>query len=120
MRYIVSPFELLGHTVPNDRLMMYSSFVSHMDAAEFPDPTAFKPTRWIEGHADLHPHHPYAYVPFGGGSQRCLGFAFALQEMTVMTALMSQVDFTPRYTEPPKPVGIASMTPGGGVPIHIA
>jgi cytochrome P450 len=119
VRYIVDAFPLHGHTIPGGRLLMYSSYVSHMDPEHFPDPTAFKPTRWIEGHTDHRPHHPYAYVPFGGGSRRCIGFAFALQEMIVMTALMAQVAFEPAYTEPPKPAGIASMAPRGGVPIRI-
>lgn len=119
VRHIVAPFELHGHTVPGGRLLMYSSYVTQMDADQFPDPTAFRPTRWIEGHPDHRPHHPYAYVPFGGGGRRCLGFAFALQEMTVMTALMAQVDFEPAYTEVPEPVGIASMAPSGGVPVRI-
>ncbi len=119
VRHIVAPFELHGHTIPGGRLLMYSSYVSQMDPEQFPEPTAFNPTRWIEGHPDHRPHHPYAYVPFGGGSRRCIGFAFALQEMTVMTALMAQVDFEPAYAEAPKPIGIASMAPRGGVPIRI-
>ncbi len=119
VRYIVDAFSLHGHTIPGDRLLMYSSYVSHMDPEHFPDPTAFKPTRWIEGHPDHHAHHPYAYVPFGGGSRRCIGFAFALQEMTVMTALMAQINFEPAYATTPRPAGIASMAPVGGVPIRI-
>ncbi len=119
VRHIVDEFSLLGHTVPGGRLLMYSAYASQMDPNQFPDPTTFKPTRWIDGHRDHHPHHPYAYVPFGGGSRRCLGFAFALQEMTVMTALMAQVDFEPAYAAAPKPTGIASMAPGGGVPIRL-
>ena len=39
--------------------------------------------------------------------------------MIVMTALMAQIDFEPAYTEAPKPAGIASMSPRGGVPIRI-
>lgn len=119
VRYIVDAFTMHGHTIPAGRLLMYSSYVSHMDPEQFPDPSAFKPTRWIEGHADHRPHHPYAYVPFGGGSRRCIGFAFALQEMTVMTALLAQADFAPAYSEAPKPAGIASMAPRGGVPVQI-
>jgi cytochrome P450 len=119
VRYIANDFELHGHTVPADRLLMYSSYVTHMDPQQFPDPAEFRPTRWLDGHADHHGHHPYAYVPFGGGSRRCLGFAFALQELTVMTSLMAQLDFEPAYSTPPKPAGIASMAPTGGVPIRI-
>ena len=119
VRHIVAPFELHGHTVPGGRLLMYSSYVTQMDPDHFPDPTEFRPTRWVEGHPDHRPHHPYAYVPFGGGGRRCLGFAFALQEMTLMTALMAQKDFAPAYVAAPRPTGIASMAPGGGVPVRI-
>lgn len=120
VRHIAKPFELHGHQVPGGRLLMYSTYVCHMDPTHFVDPTVFKPTRWIDRHPDHHPHHPYAYVPFGGGSRRCLGFAFALQEMIVMTALMAQADFEPAYVDQPRPAGIASMAPLGGVPIRIA
>ena len=37
-----------------------------------------------------------------------------------MTALMAQVDIEPAYTAPPRPVGIASMYPEGGVPLRIS
>jgi cytochrome P450 len=120
VRHVVAPFELHGHTVPGGGLLMYSSYVTQMDPDHFPDPDTFKPTRWIEGHADHRPHHPYAYVPFGGGGRRCLGFAFALQEMTVMAALMAMKDFEPAYAVPPTPAGIASMAPRGGVPVRVA
>ncbi len=41
VRYIVGPFELHGHTIPNDRLLMHSSYITQMDRDQFPDPTAF-------------------------------------------------------------------------------
>ncbi len=119
VRNIVSPFPLHGYIVPSGRFLMYSPYVSHMDPEQFPNPSSFMPTRWIEGHADSHPYHSYAYLPFGGGSRRCLGFAFALQQLTVMTAMLASVDFEPGYASNPKPTGIMSMAPQGGVPLRI-
>jgi cytochrome P450 len=119
VRYIAHPFEFSGHTVSAGKMLMYSSYVSHMDPTQFEDPKAFNPNRWVSGHRDHHSLHLYAYVPFGGGSRRCLGFAFALQELTVMTTLLADREFTPGYSTRPVPVGIASMAPGGGVPIRI-
>lgn len=117
-RRVESPFQLYGCTVPSG-LLAYSAYVTHTLPEQFPDPLVFKPTRWIDGHADHHPHHPYAYAPFGGGSRRCLGFAFALQELAVMTAALSHVEMTPAYTGTPRPVGIAALAPDGGVPVRI-
>ena len=120
VRKAVNDFTLHGHTVPGGMLVAYSGYVSGRNPVDFPDPDAFKPTRWIEGHPDHHPHHPYAYVPFGGGGRRCIGFAFALQELVVFTASLAALDFTPAFSATPKPTGAVSMAPGGGVPIKLA
>jgi cytochrome P450 len=120
VRKATNDFTLHGHTIPGGILVAYSGYVSGLDTNDFPDPHAFKPTRWIEGHPDYHPHHPYAYVPFGGGGRRCIGFAFALQELVVFTARLAALDFTPAYATIPKPEGAVSMAPGGGVPVRLA
>jgi cytochrome P450 len=46
-----------------------------------PDPTAFRPERFLEGAPE-----PYTWIPFGGGVRRCLGAAFATLEMRVVLA----------------------------------
>jgi cytochrome P450 len=53
----------------------------------YPDPTAFKPERWL----GVRPN-PYQYFPFGGGVRRCIGSSFAETEMrVVLTAIVGAV-----------------------------
>ena len=45
----------------------------------YPDPLEFRPERFVGKRPD-----PNVWIPFGGGSRRCLGAAFALTEMRVV------------------------------------
>lgn len=49
--------------------------------ASYPDPLAFRPERFVGARPD-----PSVWLPFGGGSRRCLGASFALTEMRVILA----------------------------------
>jgi cytochrome P450 len=51
----------------------------------YPDPYAFRPERW-------HGHRPgtYSWLPFGGGTRRCLGAALAMAEMRVVLESMAR------------------------------
>jgi cytochrome P450 len=58
-------------------------------------------------------------VPFGGGHRKCLGFALATLELQVMAVRLAQhVEWRNRSTKV-KPIGIATLTPKGGVPIEV-
>ncbi len=119
-RRVVDDFTLHGHTIPTGSMILFSPHVTHHLPDQFPDPDTIKPGRWIEGHPDHHPRHPYAYIPFGGGNRRCLGFAFATQELTVMTSILaSRVSFGPGTPHPPRPGGTMSNAPTGGVTLSI-
>jgi hypothetical protein len=50
-----------------------------------PAPARFDPTRFIGKKPD-----PTHYVPFGGGTRRCLGMAFATFEMKIVVASRSR------------------------------
>jgi cytochrome P450 family 138 len=60
----------------------------HDDDAVFPDAARFDPDRFVGVRPDL-----YRWIPFGGGTRRCLGAAFADLEMRVVlrTLLRSRV-----------------------------
>jgi cytochrome P450 len=52
----------------------------HRRADLYPDPKAFRPERFLGPDAP----DTYTWVPFGGGTRRCLGASFALMEMRVV------------------------------------
>lgn len=54
-------------------------------AATYPDPIAFRPDRFVGKRPDQS-----VWLPFGGGSRRCLGSSFALTEMRVVLSEILQ------------------------------
>jgi cytochrome P450 len=52
----------------------------HADPASYPDPGDFRPERFLDDPG------PAAWLPYGGGTRRCLGAAFASFEMRIVLA----------------------------------
>lgn len=60
-----------------------------MNPEYFPEPDKFKPARFYESdpeHDKYKPRHPYAYLPFGHGAHKCIGYKFAIQEAVLCVA----------------------------------
>jgi len=75
------PFELGGYTIPPGTEINPSIAVTHRRADRYPAPRDFRPERFLGPDAP----DTYTWIPFGGGTRRCLGASFALQEMRVVT-----------------------------------
>lgn len=119
-RRVAADVEVHGHVVPAGTMVLFSPYVTANLPDQFPEPGAFRPGRWIAGHPDHHEHHPYAFVPFGGGGRRCLGFAFAIQELVTLTALVAaRADVSLASGSLPRPAGTMSAAPAGGVPVAV-
>jgi cytochrome P450 len=77
-RRALEPVDVQGVAIPEGSHVIVSQYVTHRDPEHFPDPEAFLPGRWADGFERSLPRG--AYVPFGGGTRRCLGDQFALLE----------------------------------------
>jgi cytochrome P450 len=113
-RIAVADFEVLGHRVPAGRTVLYSPYITHRLPEVWGDPERFRPGRWADGEPV-----PYSFVPFGGGSRRCIGFALATLELQVLTVRLAQRVRWTLDRPKAKGAGLATFAPKGGVPITI-
>lgn len=113
-RHMQREVEFGGHTIPAGSTVLYSPLVTHRLPELWDDPLAFRPERWIETEVA-----PYAFVPFGGGYRRCIGFFMATLEIKVALARLAQQVDAGTDPTPPRPTGIGAMYPKGGVRIVV-
>jgi cytochrome P450 len=74
------PFELGGYTLREGTEINPSISMIHARGANFAEPREFRPERFLEDD----PPDTYTWIPFGGGTRRCIGASFALFEMRVV------------------------------------
>ena len=72
-------FQLGEWTIPRGHSMIVSIAQIHDDPNVFPEPERFDPQRYIGTKPSS-----FAWIPFGGGTRRCVGAAFANMEMDVV------------------------------------
>jgi cytochrome P450 family 138 len=79
-RHVYVPVLQLGEwVIPRGYSIVVSIAQMHANGDIFPDPDRFDPKRFI----DTKPSN-FAWIPFGGGTRRCVGAAFANMEMDVV------------------------------------
>jgi cytochrome P450 len=76
-----------GHHIRRGTTVVIPIHHIHHDPRWWPDPETFDPNRFLPGAGD---RPRSAYLPFGGGRRICIGQSFALMEMVLMAAIMSQ------------------------------
>jgi cytochrome P450 len=113
-RTAIDDFELLGRTIPGGSTVIYSAYVTHRLPEVWGDPLAFRPSRWADGEPE-----PYSFVPFGGGSRRCIGFALATLELQVLVVRLAQRATWKLDDERAVGTGTATFAPKGGVGLTV-
>ena len=78
-RRVARPFTLGGHALPVGTDLVVSATLLHRRRDLYPRPDEFRPERFLDRAPD-----GSAWIPFGGGTRRCLGASFALMEMRVV------------------------------------
>jgi cytochrome P450 family 138 len=72
-------FQLGEWVIPQKMSLIVSISQIHRNPDVFPDPERFDPQRYIGSKPPT-----FAWIPFGGGTRRCVGAAFANMEMDVV------------------------------------
>jgi cytochrome P450 family 110 len=111
-REVKSPVELMGYQLAPGTVVVGSIYLTHRRKDLYPEPLQFRPERFLERQFS-----PYEYLPFGGGSRRCIGMALAQLEMKLVLASILR-DFELALAEnkpvPAKRRGV-TLGPAGGV-----
>ena len=92
-----APFALGEWLIPPGVEVNPSIRMIHRQAELYPDPASFRPDRFL---GDESPD-TYTWVPFGGGTRRCLGASFAMMEMrVVLRRVLERTALRPAAPEP--------------------
>lgn len=112
-RHVYAPVFQLGEwAIPRGYSVVVSIAQIHNNASIFPDPERFNPQRFVTTKPAA-----LAWIPFGGGTRRCVGAAFANMEMDVVLRTALQ-HFAIHATQEPGEKwharGVAFTPKGGG------
>lgn len=80
-RRVKTPISLCGYQLEPGTIVMGSIYLAHHREDTYPEHEKFRPERFLEKQFS-----PYEFLPFGGGSRRCIGLAFAQMEMKLILA----------------------------------
>ena len=73
---IDTPVTIGEWVIPKGNIIRVDISLIHQNESVYPEASRFNPDRFLESNPDM-----YAWVPFGGGTRRCVGAAFANMEM---------------------------------------
>jgi cytochrome P450 len=133
-RKLSAAAELGGYELPADTVVMAAIYLAHTRPDLYPEPHAFRPERFLDGGAESATDtslsgrrsgprpDTYSWIPFGGGTRRCIGAAFAQLEMrVVLRTVLGRAELRPA-TDRPEPIVRRNVTlsPRNGTPAILA
>jgi cytochrome P450 len=115
-RWIVSPIKIAGRELPAGVMAVPCIYLTHRRADLWPDPERFDPDRFLDKRLTGN-----EFFPFGGGSRRCIGMAFAMYEIKIIAAqtlCRLKLEATPGYHAEVIRRGI-TFSPSKGMPLIV-
>jgi cytochrome P450 family 135 len=98
-RKLTRPLAIAGYELPAGTLVLASITGMHAREDIYEDAAAFRPERFLG-----QPPGTYEWIPFGGGVRRCLGAAFAQEEMRiVLREIATRAQLQPADPRPERP-----------------
>jgi cytochrome P450 family 135 len=91
VRRLLKPLELGGYSLPAGTTVAPCVYLIHHNEEIYPNPRQFRPERFLD-----QPPGTYTWIPFGGGTRRCLAASYAEMEMKrVLRTVLSEVELRP-------------------------
>jgi cytochrome P450 len=120
-RRVAVPWRLGEYGVPADTAIAVSILLLHHREDLYPDPFAFRPERWYTETGVAKPG-TYEWLPFGGGTRRCLGATLAMAEQrVVLREMVNRLEIETTWRKPERPVHRnVTMIPAKGGKVVIA
>jgi cytochrome P450 len=112
-RQLRKSMSLGGYDLPAETVVGPSIYLVHTRPDLYPEPYSFRPERFLEEQAET-----YSWVPFGGGTRRCIGAAFAQFEMrVVLRTILRSAELRPGSSGPEQIVRRnVTLSPRHGTP----
>jgi cytochrome P450 len=100
-----------GYDLDDGTVVFAAIYMIHTNPEVYPDPYAFRPERFLEDGTET-----YSWIPFGGGTRRCIGAAFAELELrVVLREVLRAVHLEPADSRPQRMVRRnVTLTPADG------
>jgi len=83
IRTLSQPMTLGERTLPAGAHVAPVAALVHRDPALYPEPERFEPQRFLDRR-----YRPWEFLPFGGGTRRCVGAALATYEMKIVVGTL--------------------------------
>ena len=94
LRQAVVDTSIDGHFIPAGTWLHVFPVVTHRLEEYWEKPDEFDPERFLPPREE-HKAHSHAYLPFGGGVHKCIGFAFAeMEAKAVFARLLREFDLS--------------------------
>jgi cytochrome P450 len=113
-RRLTEPTEVGGVLLPAGVSVVPSIYLMHRRPDVYPEPELFRPERFLH-----EPPGTHTWIPFGGGVRRCVGAAFAQQEIRiVLSTLFGRCTVRPaREVSEPMRTPFTTQVPGHGAEV---
>lgn len=108
--------EFQGWAIPRGVTLAGSILMVHRDERVYENALTFDPQRFMD-----RKYSPHEFLTFGGGNRRCIGAAFAINEMKlVLGTMLPRVDLESAFDRPLATVRRnGTLAPEGDVPVRV-
>ncbi|XP_050440094.1 cytochrome P450 4C1-like [Adelges cooleyi] len=82
------------YLIPADTIITIPIYCLHLNPKYYKDPDQFNPDNFLPD--VCRSRHPFAYIPFSGGTRNCIGMKYAMLQMkTAISTLVRSYRFSP-------------------------